>query len=212
MKIKRINSISGPHSVREGFLLVEALISITILIMVSVTGISLLILGQQAINYNEHSLEASLLSREGVNAVRGMRDTNWLRFGYDKATCWKMIGDDCTTATPIAVTYYKIDISQTGPPTLTEGNKLDLSDGVGLDDEFYLLYYQDLDPDVDVTKRFVGHDSGIATGPSPFYRMVEITASDADHVEGVVRVAWLESGKNKEISLPFTLTNYMLET
>ncbi len=195
----------------KGFLLVEALISITILIMVSVTGISLLILGQQAINFNEHSLEASLLSREGVNSLRGLRDTNWLRFGYDKGACWKMIGDDCATATPIAVTYYRVEVSQTGAPTLTEGKKLDLTDGVNTDDEFYQLYYQDLDPDPDITERFVGHEKGSAIKASPFYRMVEITSSTNDHVEGIVRVAWLESGKAKESSLPFTLTNYLSE-
>ncbi|MFC1656102.1 hypothetical protein ACFL3C_04485 [Patescibacteria group bacterium] len=196
------------NRLNKGFLLVEALISITILIMVSVTGISLLILGQQAINFNEHSLEASLLSQEGVYSIRGLRDTNWLRNGYDKATCWKMINSDCTS--PITTTFYRIDVAQTGAPTLTEGKKLDISDGISTDDEYYQLYYQDLDSDLDVTERFVGHDSGELT--SPFYRMVEITSSTADHVEGVVRVAWLESGKAKEISLPFTLTNYLLET
>ena len=176
--------------------------------MVSVTGISLLILGQQAINYNEHSLEASLLSREGVYSMRGLRDTNWLRNGYDKETCWKMINDDCTN--PITTTFYRIDVSQTQAPSLTEGKKLDITDGINEDDEFYKLYYQDLDPSAEVVERFVGHDSG--DSESPFYRMIEITSSTADHIEGVVRVAWLESGKAKEISLPFTLTNYLLET
>jgi type II secretory pathway pseudopilin PulG len=198
---------------KKGFLIVEALISITILVMVTVTGISLLILGQRAINYNEHSLEASLLAQEAANSLRGLRDTNWLRFGYDKATCWKVIGDDCTTGTPIAVDSYRLDLQSSGPPLLTAYPPLDISDGIDPEDEVYLLYYQDIDPDLFVIERFVAHDiHDIEDKASPFYRTIEVTASTADHIEAVCRVQWLESGQFKEISFPLSLTNYLLET
>ena len=95
---------------KKGFLLVETLISITILIMVIATGISLLVLGFQAIAYNAHSLEASWLAQEGANSLRGLRDTNWLRFGYDKTNCWLKIGTDCETADVISTGSYKFPL------------------------------------------------------------------------------------------------------
>lgn len=188
------------HKQSKGFLLVEALISITILLMVAATTVTLLIMANRAINFNEHSLEASWIAQEGVNHFRGIRDTNWIRFGYDKANCWKMAGATCPgseiTDGNYALTGDIYDI----PELQATVTALNLTDGIDSTDEAYQLFYQ---PDGTVS------DTSSAE-PSRFYREFSVTIN-GDYLEAVCTVAWLESGDEKRIALPITLTNFALE-
>lgn len=203
---------------KKGFLLVEVLIAIFILIMVSATGISLVVYGYRAINYNGHSMEASWLAQEGANALRGLRDTNWLRFGYDKENCWNMAGDNCAPEYRIQQEDYIMLAPPDKEPVLKEISKpLDLSDGVNNDDEVYQLHYQDLDPATDtdgdkITDNdhdFVGHLAGVEE--SKFFRTVKVTSITADTIEMVCTVQWLEGSQVEEIALPVVITNYATE-
>lgn len=204
--------------IRSGFLLVEALISIGILIMVASTGITLLVLAQRAINFNANSLEASWLAQEGVNSFRGLRDSNWLRYSYDKGNCWDIAEGPCNGAR-IQTGTYRLETSLTELPVLTGTTQpVDLSDGVDLEDEEYLLYYQDLDPatdydgdgEIDNDLQFVGHGGGVKA--SKFFREFDVNKLiSTNEIEAVVNVHWLEGSSPKKISLPVTITNYLLE-
>lgn len=207
---------------KSGFVLVEVLISVAILLMLASTGIGLVTMGYRAISFNAHSIEATWLAQQGANSLRGLRDTNWLRFGYNKTDCWKIVGDACLTGTPLDTGNYIIDISLDGPIVLKNVSdltdpELDLSDGINNDDSDFRLDYidrdntEDSDNDKDDTndKDYLSHAAGQS---SIYYRTVQITNATDPNIEASVEVHWLESGAPKKIAIPVTLTNYYRET
>lgn len=212
------------HKARKGFLLVEVLISIGILVLATTTGITLLIIGHRAISINAHSLEASWLAKEGANAFRGLRDTNWLRFSYDKKNCWDSTNNDCAAPTHMLTgDWYRLTASRTDAPqielTLTE---LDLTDGAGAsaEEQFYRLYYVDPDPLDGIVEQNVEHQPFPPPKPLPdgvtesiFYRSIEIisgTDLDPTTIEAECKVQWREGARTMEIRAPITLRNYKL--
>ena len=186
----------------KGILLVETLISITILLMVSAVSVTLLILANQAISFNANSLEASWLAQECVNGFRGLRDTNWIRFSYDKDSCWNMVTDTCAPANAMSETTYTIETSPTDPPQLIEQSPaLDLTDGIQPDDDTFRMYYQ-----ADGT---VSHDP--LGEESLFFRTLTITDVQPNVITATCSTEWLQSGDRKTITLPITITNFALE-
>lgn len=199
--------------------------------MVSATAISLLVMGHRAVNVNEHSLEASWLAQEAAESLRGLRDTNWIRFGFDKENCWSSKAGTCDP--PLSVSsftggtgsagYYALGTSLTGAPTLIQG-KQSLEMGAGEDAEpnqEYLLYYQDLDDTEDYDgdgitdndKQYIGPSSAGYTiiEPTKYFRQIETTLLADGTIEAMVTLGWFEGSKPYTIELPVTLTNYQLE-
>ena len=215
----------------SGFLLVEAIISITILIMVAATSISLLVMGHRAINVNEHSLEASWLAQEAAESLRGLRDTNWIRYGYNKEGCWTSTsnvkcdpgGINNLSGSEASPNQFILATSLTDPPTLVQAkDPLELAEGPEANMNLpFLLYYQDLDNTVDYDgdgitdndKEYIGPDTAGYTivEPSKYYRQVETWQVAPGHFEAIVTTGWYEGSTPHEIKLPVTLTNYQLE-
>jgi len=220
----------------HGFLLVETIISITILIMIAATSISLLVMGHRAINMNKNSLEASWLAQEAVESLRGLRDTNWIRYGYDKENCWNSISSvECVPSMPADFfngeqtnpNSFSIAISLTGAPELSLQEKpFAPEEGSASDSNTpFLLYYYDLDPLIDYDKdgksdndkQYIGPAAGslyAQVEPTIFYRQVQtygFTDGTTKGFEGLVTVAWYEGSTPHKINLPVTLTNYQLE-
>lgn len=188
----------------KGFLLVEAMISITILLMVSATAITLLILANHAIRYNAHSLEAGWIAQEGINGVRGLRDTNWIRFSYDKELCWASISSTCPGSNMTAGQFYRLELTLSDPPELTSTTAaIDLEDGISASDNQYNLYKQ--------TDGRITHENLIGAEPTIYYRQIEVETNNGHQIEAKVTVAWLEGQNQKSIQLPIILTNYKLE-
>lgn len=184
-------------------LLVEAMISITILLLVSATAITLLIYANHAIQFNAHSLEASWVAQEGINGVRGLRDTNWIRYSYDKEKCWDALADTCDGLTKMNPGFYRMETSLTEPPVLKPTTTdLDLDKLKPGYNDVYKIYKDE--------KGNLSHDN---TGEETiYYRSVEIIQNTGSRIDAVAKVAWLESGqKQKTIELPIILTNYQLE-
>lgn len=218
---KLVSVFEAPNFVyrkQGGFLMVEVLISVAILVLTVIGAISMVFIGFQAINFNANSIEASWLAQEGVNGLRGIRDSNWLRFGFDKQTCWKTIGATCPGGAEIGdVNNYRFTVDETGVISLDPIgtiNDLDLSDGsIDTDDEPFRLYYNDSDGDGE--HDFVVHTDADPLPdtftPSKFFREINIISSTAEKIEGEISVQWLDGGTGHEISLPITLTNYSKE-
>ena len=184
----------------RGFLLVEAIIAITVIILVIATSISLLVMGQKAIRFNEHSLEANLLVQEAANSLRGLRDSNWLRFGYDKETCWTEISTGpAANCSGISLDPgdYRVEIPLGGLPVFEEG-AIDFDEA--MPNNFYKLHYGDT-----VTHEPAGNQESL------FYRYVYIENANIDRLDAVATVFWFESGSPKSINVPVTLTNYAKE-
>jgi hypothetical protein len=207
-------------STKKGFLIVEALMAITILIMTVASSIYLVVWGFQAVNFNKNSMVAGMLVQECEQSLRGLRDTNWLRFSYDKTNCWNSNSNACPAPEVFQNEYYRLEMPLTDAPNFkisTFKAPLDLSDGVDPADNFFLLYYTDMDPAVDSDgdgdktndKEGFVNDAGIE--PSKFYRMMQIISIDAipaTITNAKCVVGWMEGNDPKKIELPIIITNY----
>lgn len=70
--------MTGHKGYNEGFTLLEAIISIAIL-LVAVTSASGLILGSmQGLHVTKNRVAAAYLAQEGIEVVRNIRDTSWI--------------------------------------------------------------------------------------------------------------------------------------
>lgn len=73
---------------RRGFSLVEAIISITILLVGVMAMVSLGIAMISQARFSNAQVVASQLAREGVEVVRSLRDSNWLEAEDGGGTVW----------------------------------------------------------------------------------------------------------------------------
>ena len=82
---------------RKGETLVEVLVAVFLLVVGALGAVQLL--GNATVN-NQLAKErviATNLAREGLEAVRSIRDTNWLRFAGERRTCWNnLVVNSCT--------------------------------------------------------------------------------------------------------------------
>lgn len=63
---------------KKGLTLVEVIVALAVIIMGVVAGLTLTVYNLKASLYGEHQLVAANLAREGLEAVRARRDSNWL--------------------------------------------------------------------------------------------------------------------------------------
>lgn len=166
----------------------------------------------------EERLIAYNLAREGVEAIRNLRDTNWLRFSGDRTNCWDVMPDttsslNCTTATKIG--------SGTGEDYLVYP---ELSDAT----EFFSWNLYSIDPSADDTTVWqltVGTastpifstepDCWTSTCPeTPYHRYVTVVSEDtsgdllADLLTVTSTVTWESNGVTRTVTFADELTNY----
>lgn len=91
--MKKSASKFGKLINQKGSALMEVLISIFIITM-GLTGSAMLIISAIHINsVNEDRIIALNLAREGVEAVRNIRDTNWMSWSANIRECWNFRND-----------------------------------------------------------------------------------------------------------------------
>ncbi len=215
------------HSQRKADTLVEVIMAIFIVVIGSGAATVLIVSAMQANTFNKDNLIALNLAVEGVEAVRNIRDTNWIKFSFDKARCWNMhpdsaTGDDCLAPNLIEAGAYTVDLlPDTYSWTLTyEGTPLDLN-GNETANYDYKLVFIDLDEeadsnsngsDLDDTDLMISREAATMlspTGETRFYRMVNISypAPDVMNVESVVQ--WRTSSPVlHQIRIFSSLTNF----
>lgn len=184
--------------------LAEIIIAIIVL-SVGVTGAMTLV--TTAINANaeaEERIEAYNFAREGVEIVRSMRDTNWLRFPGDRADCWDVepaITDpaDCPTA-----------------PTLGSAGGTDyiVYPNVAVTTRYFSWEVRSGSIDPTICEETVGsatmykNDTGSCSISSPFSRIVNIVNDGSDTMEISSTVTWDWKGNTRSVTFADELTNY----
>lgn len=205
--------------------LVEVIMAIFIVALGSSVATSLIISALQANEFSRDNLIALNLAVEGIEAMRAIRDANWLRFSYDKEGCWNMrpeVTDCLTSPSPITDGNYTVDLDVTAnkyswglpdPSTLT--TPLDLN--AGGNDPYQVAYY-----DIDTAVNSDGFGSSAddhdilatvgganQTGLSRFYRMVTVNYPSSDpEMDVVSTVQWKSQGVKHQVVLTTRLTNY----
>jgi type II secretory pathway pseudopilin PulG len=150
------------HRTSRGETLLEVLLAIVVLIIGATTATSLILSAMKANAFNKDSLIALNLAQEGIEYMRNLRDTNWLRFSADRDGCWNMRPDKLSCAPADLL------LETTGTSGYALGDELgqkiasplDFDDL--LDDEAYRLKYFDLDlsEDSDGLNRDGDEDAG----------------------------------------------------
>ncbi len=184
---------------KTGETLIEVLIAIVILVIFLS---SILVILNRAIMINsniENRITALSLAREGIEGVRHIRDTNWLRFSGNKRENWLCIDTDCNEK--INDGFYRLDFD---PPlyVLSEQGALTPLD------ESYRLYSHEDTP-------FLNHDT-VNGSPTLFYRQIqtrqeEVSCPLVDCPNKLIvqsRVSWQEANGDKEIVLETHLFDY----
>lgn len=182
---------------KKGESLVEVIIAIFVVALGSGVATSLIVSALQANQFSRDNLVALNLAVEGVEAIRAIRDADWVKFSYDKPGCWNMrpeVSDCQSSPAPIAAGNYTVDLDLTpnkygwNLPSPPIGAALNLDSPAGNDS--YRLGYYDInisvdsdglggindDHDVLATKGIPSLPMGVASsGDSPYYRMINVS-------------------------------------
>ncbi len=168
---------------KPAFTLIETIIAITLItvVMTAVTGLILTTL--LANERNTHTLQANFLAQEGLEAVRFMRDSNWLQnYSWDQGD-WGQDFDLDSTHT--SITLY-LDTKGCTEPSPCFALSTDSAEGsIVLDNGFEFVR----------TLTFTG-----------VRNEDETVAQDA--VTVTANVAWIERGETRSVELSTTLTDW----
>jgi len=190
----------------------------------SAAATSLIIDALTSNGLNRDNLIAMNLAVEGTEAVRNIRDGNWLKFGYDKENCWNMQADfnTCQDEDLIAqgnFTAYLDTVTMKWSLSQQSGNALDLNNAIGNDPyrlDFIDLYSAiDGDGDNNSTNDrdlYVPSGTSGTVSQSRFYRMVTIAYPTPDptvdqEMTVTSLVQWKARGVH-QVKLVTKLTNY----
>lgn len=181
--------------------LAEVLIA---LIVLAVGGGGALTLVAMSISNNEEAEERLMaynFAREGVEAMRNIRDTNWLRFPSDRENCWdaKPSVDDiasCPTNQIAAGDYIVYPITDIDTnlfgwrlSTVTAATDTMICETTVAGETLYV------------------HELGGCTTETPYNRVITITKG-TDTMEVQSEVFWDSKGDPRSVVFMDKLTNY----
>lgn len=206
----------------RGETLIEVIIALTVLIMGTVGSLHLLGVAGKNNQITKEKVLATDLAREGIEAVRSIRDTNWLRFAGERRVCWNNLDSNaCNDVNNDGVADTPIENNRAYIAKLDLGNfRWQLSDG-GISDRLNLgdgeiandaVYRLKLNPVTGLYSHTGGDDS-------PYYREIyteyleanqsAASASGANILRVTARVQWLDRGQLGEITLTAIITDYL---
>ena len=203
----------------SGETLLELVIAITILTMVLASAFSVLI---QASATNENSIKrvgALNIAREGIEAVRNIRDTNWLKYSGDRRAKWLCL-DTITTPNAcegdstslIEAGLYRVNFSDEQGRYFLEKTAETLTEKKVFPVEEFRLY-----------QTIGGRISHVTSDTTlPFYRQIELvpeetylndTCTNAGCPQDVrlrvlVRVQWMDGKKISSLDLEAYLYDF----
>ena len=218
---------------RRGDSLLEILISLFIVALGTAAATELVVNATRSNSYSKSTLVALNLAVEGVEAVRNIRDSNWLKYSYDKDHCWNMkpemnSTDPCTLDSLVAAGNYTVDLDIAKMKWYLKdyGSVLDMVNNPtgdfsdynlkkakitfnGSDKTMYLSANGMTSSTCAVPDCFIDP----ASPSSQFYRMVSInyspsTPDAAEQMRVSSLVQWMESGRPQQVKIETLLTNY----
>ena len=213
----------------KGETLIEVIVAIGVVGLGAITASGMIISSIRNTAVNKNYLLADNLAKEGIEAVKSIRDTNWLRFSYDTENCWDVLNDeevidtkgDCKKSTKINNTgtskFYRVNMNpknSTAPFKFKLEEPEEAVDFLPAVNETAASYYL-LEPDAKNLNlyRHTGNPEGVTSKGTSFYRAIGIK-NESEDVNKTTRlrvasiVQWQEGGDFKEIVIDTLLTNY----
>jgi len=191
----------------KGLVLAEALLAIAMLSISVVVTASIIQSALKATQLSKNYLIAQNLVTEGIEAVKGIRDTNWLQKPSDPG-CWLRI--ETVDSTPCIPAKYAKDEEAISYIANKEDNGLwrlkDASKNLDLEtqteNEVFRLNYGLVG---DSSIKTFSHHSGDA---SSYYRSVKFTYISPVDATFDVKVQWKEGQKVRSVVRSVTIFNY----
>lgn len=164
----------------KGFSILEVVIAMGI-ITVGLLGVSSLALQNlQVETINKNYLVASMLAQEGMELVRNVRDTNFL-----KANDWKTGSGAGTDSDIVQGGIYRIDYN------------LDIQPVAGINDDSTRLF-------IGGSPEKYNHSGGVLT---PYRRLIEVV-DNGNYIQATSTVAWSERGRSYKYEVVTYLYNW----
>jgi hypothetical protein len=208
---------------RRGETVVEVLIAVMLLVVGALSAVRLLALVGINNQLTKERVVATNLAREGLEAVRNIRDTNWLRFAGERRRCWNNadfsspiecqdVNSDGVADEPIthAENYIaKFNTTNYRWELISTSDRLDFSDKTidAVDEEHRLkedangLYNHAAGTDTiyfrEIYTEYLDPDQSLALGESA--NVLRITS----------KVEWVDRGKFSNVTLTTILTDYL---
>jgi Tfp pilus assembly protein PilV len=183
----------------KGFTIVESLVAIGMLLL-AVTGAYGV--AQQSLQHSQVAREqitAFYLAQEGIEAVKNLRDENFLNGSYvwdggaTGSNISNCLGENCLVD-PL-VERLELCSSNTATGCLLEQNNNGNS-------TFYGMYsHYDSNVPIYGASSWTGDDGGSNWQPSPFTRTVTLTRTSPDEISVTVKVSWFDKVRNENTNI-----------
>ncbi len=186
--------------------LIETIIAVTVIIIGSSAAIGIThssLKGNESIGYK---MVAMNLAQEGIEAVKNIRDSNYLRFASDPDSCWKSLrataaatSSNCTSTAAFVIsdgTYYltrDITTNLYAWGLTTSATKKQI-----------YTYTMDATHQLYANK---GANSSYTSASTIYYRTLTVANTSTNSFDLTVTVTWTESGISKTLSLTRTIAN-----
>jgi len=82
---------------KKGETLLEVLVALTLIVVTAAAAASAVISATKSLSLSKNYLIAQNLGSEALEAIKNIRDTNWMKFPINKEDCWLVI-DEITEA------------------------------------------------------------------------------------------------------------------
>ena len=203
--IKRILKTTGET-------LIEAIISLTVIGFAGAAAASIVVTALSTTLLSENFLIAQNLAMEGVESVKNLRDTNYMKFPLYIDECWLALSDSCTASSPGAVMdsgnfilkYMALQKNWKLVKVIGSSDFLDLEEPT-FDNQRYKLYLYTLLG----TTYYSNTQTPPIGGETKFYRGINVISADANKIEIEVKVEWFEGAEARTFSTgPTTITNH----
>jgi len=132
----------------KGETLAETIIALSILAIGITVASTIIINSMRNLTNAKNRVTAVNIAREGIEAIRNIRDTNWLFYSDRRRTCWNhdpdLANSPCTGITPILPGIYIVYKDVNNSWQLESADINHLADGPDNDS----ILENDLDPDI----------------------------------------------------------------
>lgn len=197
--------------------LIETLIAITVIVLATTAALSVLRTSQAGNEVIGKKVVAINIAMEGFEALRNLRDTNYLLFASDPDNCWNKIEitdvADCATAgaANTITDGYNYYLTRDFASTSTTMFEWHLKRLTSTASQGYLsLYSLDLDGGTDWESKIYAQN-GLSSNPDMFattenrlifQRVISIDyPAGSDYYDATITVHWYDNGVRQTISL-----------
>jgi len=208
---------------RKGETLVEVSVALVLLVVGALSALRLLGLAGINNQITKERVIATNLAREGLEAVRNIRDTNWLRFAGERRRCWNNLDvsaclDDNSDGIPDnPIEHQKYYLTKFDNVNFRWGldatgltARLDLRDGLHVSDSGYRLQ---------LNANGIYNHTGVVAADTIYFREIyteyiepdqSLAVNESANILRVTsKVEWIDRGRINDVTLTTLLADYL---